>query len=347
MQLVACRSILPITVAAGFCLLLVAACAQTDAQPAREPLPTFIPAADLTAPPSPSDDRQLLIVTLSTEARDDGSIVATTLEQVQILRTYAPNVFERPGSWTARLRTDGAGECGDEGVICYGIDDPRLVEVENTSGEPPYQYVIEPQIEWQLFVPLYDGATELGITGIDVLDENGAVVISLSYDPDTDNVLVLASPTPVPTETPTPVPTETPTVEPTATFTATPVTPTETPVNTPPVVRILRPAEDSVGADQQYAYTGFDDSRNMWYTDVAFAAVAEDSEDDSLTGRSLIWTTDRTDLQPAVLGAGETLIVRLYSNNCEGVVHRVTVTATDSAGATAAASRTIGIWTIC
>lgn len=347
MQFVARRMMTPIILAVAFGVCLGAACAQIGAQTEREPLPTLIPADDLTAPPSPADDRQLLVVTLSTESRDDGSIASTTLEQVQVLQTYAPNVSQRPATWTARLRTDGAGECGDEGIICYGIDDPRLVEIENPSGDPPYQYVVEPRIEWQLFVPLYEGGTALGVSGIDVLDENGAIVISLSYDPDTDNVLVLASPTPVPTETPTTVPTETPTVEPTATDTATPVTPTETPINTPPVVRILRPAQDSVGAEQQYAYTGFDDARNMWYTDVAFAAVAEDREDDALTGRSLIWTTDQTDLQPAFLGVGEALIVRLYSNNCEGVVHRITVTATDSAGGTASATRTLGIWTFC
>jgi hypothetical protein len=218
----------------AFVTAIASACAATSAQPEREPLPTLIPAGALTPPPTPSGDQQLLLITLTTESQADGTLITTTLERAQVLRTFAPNVFGRPGDWTVRLRAGEREACGAGDTICFGIPDPRLIEIENPDGDPPYRYVLEPQLEWQLPVPLYQDGTKLGVTAIDVLDEDGELVITLQYDPETDNVTVEAAVTPTATasSTATPTATFTPTSTATATASAT-ATITPSPTATP------------------------------------------------------------------------------------------------------------------
>jgi hypothetical protein len=76
---------------------------------------------------------------------------------------------------------------------------------------------------------------------------------------------------------------------------------------------------------------GFDESAGRWYADVELVGEATDPEDGQLTGDALAWTTNRGDLQSTILGAGETLTVRLYADDAAGGIHLITLVATDSA----------------
>lgn len=110
----------------------------------------------------------------------------------------------------------------------------------------------------------------------------------------------------------------------------------------PPTVTITTPASDA-----EFFYDGYDDALDLWYTDVTLAGNASDPEDGALTGTSLIWTTNQTGLQTAVLGTGTNLVARLYSNVCEGVAHTIVLTATDSFGNVRTDQVVVTIWTIC
>ncbi|MBT8451387.1 MAG: hypothetical protein KJO40_05400 [Deltaproteobacteria bacterium] len=117
--------------------------------------------------------------------------------------------------------------------------------------------------------------------------------------------------------------------------------------DSPPSVTILEPSVDSESSEDQYAYDGFDDVRGQWYTDVLFVGTGEDFEDGTLSGSSLQWSTNRTDVQDGTLGEGRNATVRLYSDSCFGTWHDVTLTATDSDGNERSAIRRIFVWTLC
>ena len=123
--------------------------------------------------------------------------------------------------------------------------------------------------------------------------------------------------------------------------------PTGPAANDPPTAEITTPPSDSGTNDSEYVYDDFDDSEGMWYSDVELVGSALDAEDGALSGSSLVWTTDRSDLQDESLGTGSNLTVRLYSDDCFGVWHEITLTATDSGGETASDVRRIFIWTVC
>jgi len=115
----------------------------------------------------------------------------------------------------------------------------------------------------------------------------------------------------------------------------------------PPKVTITNPDADSGTSDNEYAYDSFDEALGLWYKDVVLQGSAIDPEDGVLSGSSLVWTTDRKDIQDPFLGTGTNVTVRLYSNQCTGVWHEITLTATDSHGNASSAVRRIFIWTIC
>lgn len=112
------------------------------------------------------------------------------------------------------------------------------------------------------------------------------------------------------------------------------------PSNNPPVASITIPAADTNGAfDQDPQYT------NYWSAVVDLSGSAIDAEDGVLTGSSLVWSTDRTDIDiyknNPILGTGTSISPRLYVyvNDCRG--HIITLTATDSDGNAAIATRKI------
>jgi hypothetical protein len=117
--------------------------------------------------------------------------------------------------------------------------------------------------------------------------------------------------------------------------------------NQAPVCRITRPATDSTVNDPAHVIDGFDPARGLWYADVTLKGDGIDNEDGALPDSALVWTTDRTSLQPAVLGYGRALTARLYSNSCAGTLHTVTLTVRDREGRTDTATRLIQIWSLC
>jgi hypothetical protein len=93
----------------------------------------------------------------------------------------------------------------------------------------------------------------------------------------------------------------------------------------PPVISITQPSSNAT-----YYYEGFDDELGLSYVEVTLTGQAIDPEDGALSGTSLVWKTDRTDFQDEILGTGTSITVRLYGDDCFGVLHNVRLEATDS-----------------
>ncbi|AWR87162.1 S8 family peptidase [Meiothermus taiwanensis] len=121
--------------------------------------------------------------------------------------------------------------------------------------------------------------------------------------------------------------------------------------NNPPTANITNPPSDLV-----VDFNGSD--ANGWYYQITLQGNATDPEDGTLSGASLVWSTNRADVQPGgpstgeqTLGTGNSLTVRLYTT-CElpyfgTVEHRITLTATDSAGNRVVRTRLITVRTLC
>lgn len=110
----------------------------------------------------------------------------------------------------------------------------------------------------------------------------------------------------------------------------------------PPTVHVDAPADNT-----SRVYDGFDDAKGLYYADVDLAGHASDPEDGALSGASLVWRTGQTTLQPALLGTGSGLSVRLYGDQCGGVTHTLSLTATDSYGNARVDSVRLFIYTVC
>jgi len=112
------------------------------------------------------------------------------------------------------------------------------------------------------------------------------------------------------------------------------------PSNSPPIVSITIPDADIMGAFDQDPQNA-----NYWSAVVRLSGSAIDAQDGILTGSSLVWSTDRTDLDVyrnnPILATGTSLSPTLYvfPNDCRG--HVITLTATDSNGNVATATRQI------
>ena len=128
----------------------------------------------------------------------------------------------------------------------------------------------------------------------------------------------------------------------TDTGTTTDTTDTVTVEDLAPTVTIRAPQDGS-----QIVYDDYDQQTQLWYVDVELSGVATDPEDGTLSGTSMVWTTDRTDMQDADLGTGDVTTVRLFSDDCFGITHEITLTATDSAGNAVSETVSVFIYTLC
>jgi|GEM_PF-1802998 len=106
--------------------------------------------------------------------------------------------------------------------------------------------------------------------------------------------------------------------------------------NYPPTVFITIPQ-----ADTSLRFDTYDQKLGLWFVNVSLSGLAADVEDGTLSGSSLTWTTDRSDIQKSVLGTGTSLNVTLYANDCRG--HIITLTAVDSDGNVVTATRKIDV----
>jgi serine protease len=126
----------------------------------------------------------------------------------------------------------------------------------------------------------------------------------------------------------------------------------QTCTNNPPTATITSPA-----TDLDVTPSTFD--ANGYYYQLTLQGTASDPEDGTLSGASLVWTTNRADVQPGgpstgdqTLGMGTTVTnVRLYTTCAEphfGTVdHLITLRVTDSAGNTATRTRLVRVRTVC
>ena len=118
--------------------------------------------------------------------------------------------------------------------------------------------------------------------------------------------------------------------------------------NTAPEATIVEPAADSGINDAEYAYDDYDSELELWYKDIELVGTGVDMEEGMLTGAALQWKTNQTDVQDQALGTGENPTVRLYSDDCFGTTHIITLEVTDGDGAsTTSEPRTLTIWTLC
>jgi len=109
----------------------------------------------------------------------------------------------------------------------------------------------------------------------------------------------------------------------------------------PPTVAVGTPAADITAADLAGMYTGYDEGRGQWYTDLSVSATANDPEGARVT---VTWQTDRSDLQDVALLSAASGTVRLYSDNYgSGATHVLRAVASDGS-LTASATRSVTVW---
>lgn len=119
----------------------------------------------------------------------------------------------------------------------------------------------------------------------------------------------------------------------------------------PPVVTITTPASNPVPSSfydpNVDGYDGYDDELQLWYVDLEVIGSGADPEDGALTGESLMWKTDRSDIQDEVLGTGTNPTIRIYSDDCFGATHTIRLEAEDSDGNIVSDVFEITISTLC
>jgi len=127
--------------------------------------------------------------------------------------------------------------------------------------------------------------------------------------------------------------------------------------NNAPVVSITNPA-DMAGSGPDAKFTPSTSDANGYYQSITLTGSATDTEDGTLSGAALVWTTNRGEVQPGapasgaqVLGQGASITVKLYTTcgfSFFGTVdHTITLTATDSASNVRSVTRIVRVETIC
>jgi astacin len=94
----------------------------------------------------------------------------------------------------------------------------------------------------------------------------------------------------------------------------------------PPVVAANWPTGDyppTASEDATFYWDENDGTR--WFRDLDLSVTVTETIPDS----DIEWLTDRTDLQPAVIGSGRHVSVRLFGKECTGERHRITVVVRD------------------
>jgi len=118
-------------------------------------------------------------------------------------------------------------------------------------------------------------------------------------------------------------------------------------VSSPPLAMIVTPPKDLLVSDH-LTFDGFDEATHRYWGEVLLEAEAADAEDGAIQEDRYVWTTDLTSIQPALLGTGSSLTVRLYSDECSGITHHISLQVTDSEGNTSAVvTRAIQFRMIC
>lgn len=140
----------------------------------REAMPTLIPLKIQTPAPTPPDQREVAILTLVVKSDREGKLESIGLEKGVILRSYAPNVLDRTGTWTVVL-------AGEEKFV-YGILDPRWREAYPQKEGELFQSEYATEVVWELVVPLYLFDKDLNVETITIFDETGTRIFTTEVD---------------------------------------------------------------------------------------------------------------------------------------------------------------------
>lgn len=140
----------------------------------RDPKPTLIPLRVQTPAPTPPDDRQIAILTLVIQSNPEGELEQIILEQGRVIKSYAPNVFDRTGQWTVEL-------LGNE-EMRFGIQDPRWREAFPSGERNQFESELITDLLWELVVPLYYYEKDLGVEVIRIYDQRGEPIFSVEVD---------------------------------------------------------------------------------------------------------------------------------------------------------------------
>ncbi len=140
----------------------------------REPKPTLIPPQVQTPAPTPPDNREVAILTLIVQSNPEGELEQIALEHGRIIRSYAPNVFDRTGQWTVEL-------LGSE-EMRFGVQDPRWRESFPTGERNQFESELVSDLLWELVVPLYYFEKDLGVEMIRIYDQRGEPIFSVEID---------------------------------------------------------------------------------------------------------------------------------------------------------------------
>ena len=130
-------------------------------------------AADLRPAPTPDDGRQIAVLQLRVVSDAAGEVIGVEMQQGEQRPGYGPNVVNRPGPWTVLL-TSGASE-----ALRYGIQDPRLARVESDDPSAPHGTLLDPDVTFELVVPLATAEGEpLAVDIIRLYDRDGRLIFA-------------------------------------------------------------------------------------------------------------------------------------------------------------------------
>lgn len=170
------KNIAWIAIGVALAAILIVSILNSPLQGGNNQKPTPLSAGDQMGAPTPEDDREIAVLTLAIHSSPDGKVESVELERARIIKSYAPNVFGRPGEWTIEL-------VGREQTVTYAVLDPRYVEVENEpNAESPFTYIIEPSYEWEVVIPLFDDGQDLQVQNINIYDSEGNQIFETVVD---------------------------------------------------------------------------------------------------------------------------------------------------------------------
>jgi hypothetical protein len=144
---------------------------QNQNQPVR---PTFIPLKFQTPVPTPSDNRQVAVITVSIESNEDRIIKSATLDKTQLVHSDAPTMPEY-GEWLVEIT-------GAKGKLRYGMRDPRYRYIYDKNNKGIHDSEFAQNITVDIVVPLYDDSVNLQVQQVVIVDRDGQEILSANIE---------------------------------------------------------------------------------------------------------------------------------------------------------------------
>ena len=139
----------------------------------RTPVRPGLSASALTPAPTPADARTVAVLRLEITSDADGEVAEVVMSEGLVRPGYGPNVLNRPGAWTVSLMASA-----EEGLR-FGLPDPRQIRVESDAGDAPHTGSFQPDVEFEVVVPLSDAlGRDLAVTEIRLYDQPGNLIFA-------------------------------------------------------------------------------------------------------------------------------------------------------------------------